>query len=406
MSDIRPVTDRSKRLWRWWVVGLIVVGGLLSWWYWRAEPASNQTPGATSGFAGQMGAMKVPVRAARVEQSTINIVFPAIGTVTAFNTVTVRSRVDGELIELLFDEGQQVNKGDLLARIDPRSYQVQLDQALGQQKQNQAQLANARRDLQRYQKLFEQNSIARQQYDAQKALVEQYEGREKIDQAAVDHARLQLSYTQITAPIDGRLGLRKIDAGNLVSASSSEGLVVITQTQPIAVVFSLPQSQLAPVLAQLNKGEVLPTEVYDRQGNLQLAQGELVSIDNQIDPSTGTFTLRARVENADNTLFPNQFVNVRLKVVSDEPALVIPTAAVQQGSRGPFVYLVNNDDTVSIRLIETGTVDEGRIEVLHGLEADELVVVEGTDRLREGAKVEVVSSDDAPEQALLLPTTS
>lgn len=406
MSDIRPVTDRSRRLWRWWVVGLIVVGGLLSWWYWRAEPASNQTPGATSGFAGQMGAMKVPVRAARVEQSTINIVFPAIGTVTAFNTVTVRSRVDGELIELLFDEGQQVNKGDLLARIDPRSYQVQLDQALGQQKQNQAQLANARRDLQRYQKLFEQNSIARQQFDAQKALVEQYEGREKIDQAAVDHARLQLSYTQITAPIDGRLGLRKIDAGNLVSASSSEGLVVITQTQPIAVVFSLPQSQLAPVLAQLNKGEVLPTEVYDRQGNLQLAQGELVSIDNQIDPSTGTFTLRARVENADNTLFPNQFVNVRLKVVSDEPALVIPTAAVQQGSRGPFVYLVNNDDTVSIRLIETGTVDEGRIEVLHGLEADELVVVEGTDRLREGAKVEVVSSDDAPEQALLLPTTS
>lgn len=406
MSDIRPVTDRSKRLWRWWVVGLIVVGGLLSWWYWRADPASNQTPGATSGFAGQMGAMKVPVRAARVEQSTINIVFPAIGTVTAFNTVTVRSRVDGELIELLFDEGQQVNKGDLLARIDPRSYQVQLDQALGQQKQNQAQLANARRDLQRYQKLFEQNSIARQQFDAQKALVEQYEGREKIDQAAVDHARLQLSYTQITAPIDGRLGLRKIDAGNLVSASSSEGLVVITQTQPIAVVFSLPQSQLAPVLAQLNKGEVLPTEVYDRQGNLQLAQGELVSIDNQIDPSTGTFTLRARVENADNTLFPNQFVNVRLKVVSDEPALVIPTAAVQQGSRGPFVYLVNNDDTVSIRLIETGTVDEGRIEVLHGLEADELVVVEGTDRLREGAKVEVVSSDDAPEQALLLPTTS
>ncbi|HLS51859.1 MAG TPA: MdtA/MuxA family multidrug efflux RND transporter periplasmic adaptor subunit [Burkholderiaceae bacterium] len=406
MSDIRPDTDRSRRLWRWWIVGLIVVGGLLSWWYWRAEPASNQTPGATSGFAGQMGAMKVPVRAARVEQSTINIVFPAIGTVTAFNTVTVRSRVDGELIELLFDEGQQVNKGDLLARIDPRSYQVQLDQALGQQKQNQAQLANARRDLQRYQKLFEQNSIARQQYDAQKALVEQYEGREKIDQAAVDHARLQLSYTQITAPIDGRLGLRKIDAGNLVSASSSEGLVVITQTQPIAVVFSLPQSQLAPVLAQLNKGEVLPTEVYDRQGNLQLAQGELVSIDNQIDPSTGTFTLRARVENADNTLFPNQFVNVRLKVVSDEPALVIPTAAVQQGSRGPFVYLVNNDDTVSIRLIETGTVDEGRIEVLHGLEADELVVVEGTDRLREGAKVEVVSSDDAPEQALLLPTTS
>jgi len=406
MSDIRPDTDRSRRLWRWWIVGLIVVGGLLSWWYWRAEPASNQAQSASSGFAGQMGAMKVPVRAARVEQSTINIVFPAIGTVTAFNTVTVRSRVDGELIELLFDEGQQVNKGDLLARIDPRSYQVQLDQALGQQKQNQAQLANARRDLQRYQKLFEQNSIARQQFDAQKALVEQYEGREKIDQAAVDHARLQLSYTQITAPIDGRLGLRKIDAGNLVSASSSEGLVVITQTQPIAVVFSLPQSQLAPVLAQLNKGEVLPTEVYDRQGNLQLAQGELVSIDNQIDPSTGTFTLRARVENADNTLFPNQFVNVRLKVVSDEPALVIPTAAVQQGSRGPFVYLVNNDDTVSIRLIETGTVDEGRIEVLHGLEADELVVVEGTDRLREGAKVEVVSSDDAPEQALLLPTTS
>ncbi len=339
-------------------------------------------------------AMAVPVRLATVETGPIDYTLKAIGTVTAFNTVTVRSRVDGELQKIAFTDGQKVREGDLLAQIDPRSYQVELDQALGQQKQNEAQLQNAQRDLQRYQLLFKQNSIAKQQVDAQAALVQQYLGSRKSDQAAVDSATLQLSFTRIIAPISGRLGLRKLDQGNMINASNTDGLVVITQTQPISVMFTLPQAQLPDVLEKIRGGQTLAVELYDRDDVRKIATGDLMALDNQIDVATGTVKLKARFANENESLFPNQFVNVRLRVGTAE-SLVVPTMAVQQGSIGAFVYLVDDESKVHVQPIVIGRVDEKRVAVASGLSAGQRVVVEGLDRLREGAKVEVVSATAA-----------
>lgn len=395
MSDSRPGMGwrRTARPW-WWVVCLVVLA-VAAYWYW-----GNQQPAGPAGRAGagnpfMAGAMggPVPVRVATTQDSKIDIVYRAIGTVTAYNTVTVQSRVDGMLQEVLFDDGQKVKKDDVLARVDPRPYQVQLDQALGQQRQNQAQLENAQRDLQRYQLLFKQNSIAKQQVDAQAALVKQYLGSQKSDQAAVDDAKLQLSFTEISAPIDGRLGLRKVDAGNLITSSLAEGLVVLTQTQPISVVFTLPQARVPEVLEQLRQGRTLAIEVYDSGDTNKLATGELESVDNQIDIATGTLKLKARFANNDERLFPNQFVNVRLKVQSGLPAIVAPSAAVQQGSQGPFVYALDDNDTVQIKRVKTGTVDGDRVAIESGLAAGVRLVTEGVDRLREGAKVEIVTGD-------------
>jgi multidrug efflux system membrane fusion protein len=345
-----------------------------------------------------MAGMAIPVKIATAEVGHIDTTLKAIGTVNAFNTVTVRSRVDGELQKLAFSDGQRVQEGDLLAQIDPRTYQVQLDQALGMQKQNQALLANAQRDLKRYQLLFKQNSIARQQVDAQIALVQQLEGSKKSDQAAVDSARLQLGFTRITAPISGRLGLRKVDQGNLINASSTEGLVVITQTQPISAVFTLPQSQLPQVLAKVRAGKTLKVELFDRGDQNKIATGELMSIDNQIDLATGTLMLKARFANEDESLFPNQFVNIRLQVDTEE-AVLIPTRAVQQGSVGAFVYVVNNDNKVHVQPIVTGVREGPRVAAASGLQAGQRVVIEGVDRLREGATVDIVTQapDAAPD---------
>jgi len=340
-------------------------------------------------------AADTPVRVASATTQKLDIVLRALGTVTAYNTVTVRSRVDGELIRVNFNEGQRVKAGDLLAEIDPRSYQVALTQAEGQQQQNQALLANARRDLQRYQTLFKQDSIARQQLDTQAALVRQYEGTQKVDQAAVDNAKLQLSFTRITAPISGRLGLRKVDRGNLVSTGDTDGLVVITQTEPISVVFSLPETQLPEVLAQVREGHTLQVQAFDRADEKVIATGQLETIDNQIDTTTGTVKLKARFSNADDLLFPNQFVNVRLLVQTRDDATVIPTAAVQQGSAGPFVFLLRDDSTVEVRQVELGPINDDRVGVNKGLEPGDRVVIEGTDRLRTGAKVSVVTGGAA-----------
>ncbi|MGB3289156.1 MAG: MdtA/MuxA family multidrug efflux RND transporter periplasmic adaptor subunit [Burkholderiaceae bacterium] len=391
MAEPRSVTHSPGRgRWLWLALALILLAAGAYWFMGRdAGSSKGGRAGPGSSFAA-MANMKTPVRVASVQQGFIQHTFKAIGTVTAFNTVTVRSRVDGELQKLHFSDGQKVNAGDLLAQIDPRTYQVQLDQALGQQKQNEAQLKNAQRDLQRYQLLFKQNSIARQQVDAQAALVQQLQGSAKSDQAAVDSARLQLNFTRITAPISGRLGLRKLDQGNMVNASNTDGLVVITQTQPISVVFTLPQVQLPEVLAQLHAGRTLAVDLYDRDDLVKIATGELVSVDNQIDVATGTVKLKARFANEDESLFPNQFVNVRLRVDSVQ-SLLVPTKAVQQGSIGAFVYVVKEGDKVGIQRIVTGRVDDKLVAVQSGLEAGQRVVTEGLDRLREGAAVEVVT---------------
>jgi len=387
MSEPRSAsTDPRRRgYWLWLVLAaLLIAGG-----YWLAAKQPAQTPSNPFSRRGGYAGMSVPVKIAPVEQGKIDYMLKAVGTVTAYNTVTVRSQVDGELVEVGFDEGGKVEKGDVLARIDPRSYQVALDQALGQQKQNQAQLSNAQRDLQRYQQLYKQNSIARQQVDTQAALVQQLQGAVASDKAAVDSARLQLDYTQITAPISGRLGLRNVDVGNIINASSTDGLVVITQTQPISVLFTLPQAQLPEVAARLREGRTLAVDLFDSTDATRIAQGELAAVDNQIDVATGTVKLKARFENEDESLFPNQFVNVHLRVDTVE-SLLIPSEAVQQGSIGAFVYVVDEENKVRIQAIKTGRVTDGVTAVASGLQAGQRVVTEGVDRLREGGQVEVM----------------
>ncbi|NGR07682.1 MdtA/MuxA family multidrug efflux RND transporter periplasmic adaptor subunit [bacterium SGD-2] len=395
MSFDDPAQGRRRRgRWLGWLVVVCLAAG--AYWYFVARDAAPPS-GAPAGAAGPFGmagmrAMPVPVRLATAREETIRHTLRAIGTVTAFNTVVVRSRVGGELMRLHFQEGQWVQAGDLLAEIDPREFQAALDQARGQQQQNAAQLQSARQDLERYRLLFRQNSIARQQVEQQEALVKQLEGARASDQAAVDSAALQLSHTRITAPISGRVGLRKVDQGNIINAADADGIVTITQTQPISVEFTLPQAEAADVLAQLRAGRTLEVVLYDQNDVTELARGELMSVDNQIDVTTGTLRVKARFNNEDERLFPNQFVNVRL-IVSQQQALAVPSAAVQVGSIGAFVYVVDDEQAVQIRRIVAGRVDGPLTAVHEGLQAGERVVVEGTDRLREGGRVDIVSVD-------------
>jgi len=400
MSESRPVSPPS----RWTrrriigcVVLLLVVAGI-AWLVLRpsAKPGAGG-PGGPGGRpaggrppAAAMANLPVPVRVATAATQDIDIFLKSLGTVTAYNTVTVRSRVSGELVDVAFQEGQYVKAGDLLAQVDPRAFQVALDQARGTQMQNLAQLENARRDLQRYQALFKQDSIAKQQVDTQAALVRQYEGTVKSDQANVDNAKLQLDYARITAPISGRLGLRQVDRGNLVSSADTNGLVVITQTQPISVVFTLPETQLPEVRSEIAAGRTLTVDAYDRADTRRIATGVLETLDNQIDVTTGTLKLKAKFDNADDALFPNQFVNVRLHVLTRKDVTAMPTAAIQQGSAGAFVFLVQPDNTIVVRQVKLGAINNGMVAVNEGLQPGDRVVTEGTDRLRAGAKVEIV----------------
>jgi len=399
MPENRPAPLSRRPRGRLAGIALIVVAAAAAlWWTMRPDSTPGAAPGGRAGRGPMAGGpatlaeVPVPVRIEQARTQKIEVELRSLGTVTAYNTVTVRSRVDGELVKVAFQEGQTVKAGDLLAEVDPRPFQVALSQALGQQQQNQAQLENARRDLQRYQTLYKQDSIPRQQLDTQAALVRQYEGMLKSDQAAVDNARLQLEYSRITAPISGRLGLRQVDQGNLVSGGDANGLVVITQTQPISVLFTLPETQLPEVLAQLRAGHTLRVEAYDRADTVRIATGELETVDNQIDVATGTVKLKARFENADQALFPNQFVNVRLLVETRPQATAIPTAAVQQGSVGSFVFVARPDRTVEVRPLQLGPVNGDWVAVNQGIEPGESVVVEGTDRLRAGARIDVVTA--------------
>ena len=367
-------------------------------------------PGSTGGAAGAPGApgkggggggggrfggfdpnRVQPVIAVAARTADINVVQTALGTVAALKVATVKARVDGLLEEVLFREGQLVRAGDVLAKIDPKPLQVALSQVEGQLARDQAQLNNAKLDLERYRTLLAQDSIAKQQLDAQESLVRQFEGTVKVDQAQVDNARLQLGYTKVTAPISGRLGLRQVDPGNIIRSSDAAGLVVITQIDPITVVFTIPQDNLQRVLKQLNAGEKLGVEAWDREQKNKLASGFLITVDNQIDTTTGTIKLKSQFPNPEGLLFPNQFVNVKMVVDTRKAATVVPLAAIQRGAQGTIVYVVKEDKTTTLRPVKMGPTENDNVAIESGVAPGELVVTDGVDRLREGAKVEVTA---------------
>jgi multidrug efflux system membrane fusion protein len=385
-------TGARRRVWLWpLVVALLAVGGYFA--YRQFAPAPDAAPASATGRpGGPGGAQRTPVVAAPARTADVDVYLNALGTVTPLRTVTVRSRVEGQLLRVLFEEGQVVKEGQLLAEIDPRAFQVQLLQAEGQMARDRALLENARLDLERYRTLFEQDSIAKQQVDTQAALVRQYEGAVKVDQSQIDNARLQLAYARITAPIDGRAGLRLVDPGNIVRASDATGIVVITQLAPTTVVFTLPQDNLPAVMKRMQSGDKPPVEAWDRELKARLASGTLASVDNLVDPTTGTVKLKAQFANDGAPLFPNQFVNVRMKLDTVRDATVIPAAAIQRGSQGMFVYVVQPDQTVKLRPVKLGPIDGQRQAIAEGLAPGDLVVSDGMDRLRDGAMVEVTTA--------------
>jgi multidrug efflux system membrane fusion protein len=338
------------------------------------------------------------VQAAVAKTGDVNIVQTALGTATALRTAVVKARVDGLLQKLLFNEGQIVKEGDVLAQIDPVPLQVALAQTEGTLARDAAQLNNARLDLDRYQTLLKQDSIAQQQVDQQAALVRQLEGTVKIGQAQVDNAKLQLSYTRITAPISGRLGLTQVDPGNQVHTSDSNGVAVITQVDPMGVLFTIPQDNLPRVLARLRAGDKIGVEAWDRDQKTVLARGELITTDNVIDVATGTVKLKARFGNTEGKLFPNQFVNVRMVVDVRKNVVTVPSAAIQRGAQGTVLYVVKEDSTVTLRPVTTGATEGTITAIEQGLQVGERVVTDGTDRLREGAKVEVVDPTVRPQR--------
>jgi multidrug efflux system membrane fusion protein len=381
------------------LIGLaLVVGaaGVGAWLYYDKSRGSEAVAQPVKGAKGRGGkggkggdGGPIPVVAGAAQVGDIPIYLSGLGTVVPQRTVTVRSRVDGELLRVNFTEGQYVKEGELLAQVDPRPFQVQLDQAEGQLTRDQALLANARIDLERYRTLFKQDSIASQQVDTQAALVLQYEGTVRTDKAMVDNARLQLTYARITAPISGRLGLRQTDPGNIVHAADANGVVVITEVQPITVVFTLPQDNLPAVLQRMKGSAKLAVEAWDRGFRAKLASGELLTVDNVIDITTGTVKLKAKFANTDLALFANQFVNARMLLDTRKGVITIPSAALQRGSQGSFVYVVKEDNTVSVRPVKLGPADAERVTVESGLAEGERVVTDGMDRLREGARVQV-----------------
>ncbi len=380
----------------------LIIGGASYYYFFHSSisgsaessSSSNSSGGAVATGSreprGGMGAMSTLVKVTHASSSTIQEVVSSLGTVIPSQSVTVRSQVDGILQAILFEEGQLVKKGDVLAKIDPRTYQAALDQAKGSLAQNQAKLNNARQDLKRYQTLFKQDSIARQEVDTQQALVREYEANQKTLQAAVEQAELNLGYTSVIAPIDGRLGLRTVDVGNLITANSTDGLVVITQTQPIDVSFAIPDSYIDKVAKAFYADQKLAVSISSKDNSRELAQGVLVSMDNQVDSTTGTVKLKARFDNQEYQLFPNQFVNAKIVLQEIMNALVLSNDAIQYNNEGAFVYVVQDDNTVKTQTIQLGVVNNGLTQILSGLNETDKVVIEGLDRLRNGAKVEIV----------------
>jgi multidrug efflux system membrane fusion protein len=373
----------------WLILLALIVVGIVWWVLHRSQPAG--TGRFTSG-----GPM--PVGTATVQKGDMPIIDNALGTVTPLATVTVQTQINGQLMELGFQEGQLVNKGDFLAQIDPRPYQVALEQAQGQLAKDQAALANSKVDLARYEKLVAQNSIATQTLDTQRATVAQNIGLVQVDQAQVDAQKLNLIYCRITAPLAGRVGLRQVDTGNFIQTSNSTGIVVVTELQPISVIFTLPEDNLPAVLKQVHAGKTLQVTALDRAGKNEIEVGELATIDNQIDTTTGTVKLRAMFANKAYDLFPNQFVNIQLKVDTVQGTAIVPDSAIQRGAPGTFVYLTKSDGTVAAQPVTLGPDDGTKVAVLKGLEPGQVVVVDGADRLKDGAKITVTALDGKPTQ--------
>jgi len=389
----RAASASGSRAWIWLVVlGIIIVGGF---WYYRANHSKSQDPAAAAaGGAGGSGKGKgagggyaVPVVVATAQTGDLPVFFNGLGSVTPLNTVTVRSRVDGQLISVAFKEGQFVQQGELLAEVDPRPFQVQLEQAEGQLAKDQAARHDAEVNYERFKLLFKEGVIPQQQVDTQQAQVGQFDGAIKTDQGQIDNAKLQLTYCHITSPISGRVGLRLVDPGNIIHATDASGLVVITQVQPISVVFSLPQDQLPPVYDKLRKGVQLQVDAFDRDNTYRITSGKLLTIDNQIDPTTGTYKLKSVFDNKDNALFPNQFVNVHLLVDTRKGLTLVPVPAIQRGPQGTYAYVVGQGNVVSIRLITIAQTTGNTAGLSSGLKPGEIVVTDGQDKLQDSSRV-------------------
>lgn len=395
----RNPRSRSRRFGLAAVLLALVVGAAL--WYWNHRHAASSS--ATAPSQGQAQTRKpgpfgeaagaTPVRVGTVTLGDFPVYLKALGTVTALNTVNVRTRVAGELVKVNFQEGQAVKAGDLLAQIDPRSYRIALQQAQGTLGENMAQLKNAQVDFKRYRDLFAQDSIDQRFLDTQEALVAQYQATVKTNAAAVEDAKLNLQFTEIRAPIAGRVGLRQLDAGNLLAANDSTAVAVVTQMQPISVAFTLPETQIDPVLERYRNGQALTVEAWDRADRQQVASGVLASPDNQIDTSTGTLKFKARFDNKQERLFPNQFVNVRLLVDTLRQVVLAPSAAIQFGTDGTFVYVLEGENKVRVRQLKVGASNGSVTVIENGLAAGDRIVLEGTDRLRDGGEVEVVKDN-------------
>ncbi|HXA27087.1 MAG TPA: MdtA/MuxA family multidrug efflux RND transporter periplasmic adaptor subunit [Acetobacteraceae bacterium] len=399
-ADVEPAplsretrVTRPPRLRRLVIPVVLIAASLGIGWYWWTHRAPQPTSrGATAQAAPQ------PVGAATIDKGDIRIVLNELGTVTPLATVTVKTQINGQLVDVAFKEGQVVKKGDFLAQIDPRPFQVTLEQAQGQLAHDQGLLQQAQTNLKRFQTLGRQDSIAQQQVDDQRYLVAQDIGTVQSDQAQVDSANLNLTYCHIVSPIEGQIGLRQVDAGNYVQTSDANGVVVITQMQPISVIFSVPEDNLPDIIQRLHTGATLSVEAYDRANVRKLATGQLGTLDNQIDTTTGTLKLRAMFDNPDELLYPNQFVNARLLVNTMQDTVRVPVPAVQRGEPGTFVYVINANNTVSVRPVKLGPTDGGYAAVLSGLQPGDKVVTDGTDRLRDGAAVTVPAPGQTPGQ--------
>jgi len=403
---------------KWWLLSFVTVAAFAASWFYpdiknklsslgggeevtasadgRGKPEGGKSgknfKGGRGGKDGGEGSRNTPVSVGEVSNRDVRYTVQAAGTLMALNTAVVRAKVDGELKALRFTEGQYVQAGQLLAEIDSRPFDAQLNQAQGQFARDTALLKNAELDLQRYQDLLSKDAIARQQVETQAALVRQLLGTVQADQAQIDMAKLQLSYTRVTAPISGRLGLKQVELGSLVRASDPNGVVSITQTQPMAVVFSVPEMHVPLIMRQLKLGKALSVEAWDRDQKTRLAQGRVSTTDNAIDVATGTLRLKATLDNRDGSLFPNQFANIRLQLDTLKNALVVPVQAVQRGAAGTFVYVVQADNTVQVQTVQLGAVEGDWQAVTADLKAGQQVVTDGADRLRSGSGVEVVKA--------------